>query len=454
MSKTICAIATPLQAGGLGVIRISGENAFLVADRVFKSVSKEKLANLKGYTARFGHVHNNGEIIDEAVALVFKSPKSYTGEDVVEFSVHGGVFVQKKLLRTVMENGAVLAQPGEFTKRAFLNGKLDLAQAESVAAIISAESEQALNASLSAKDGNVSKKINSVKQILLDAAASVAAFSDYPDEEPSFSGINSLMQKLTSAELELEKLIKNYDSGKIYREGVNTAIVGKPNVGKSTLMNLLSGTERSIVTEIAGTTRDIVEETVSVNGIKLKLSDTAGLRETEDTVEKIGVTKAKERILSSDLILAVFDSSKPLTLEDTSLLNSLKGKHAIAILNKNDLIQKLTEDQFEKFGIKTVSISAKDELGIEKLKLEITGLLVKENLSPDSIVLSSERQRECVVSALNNLKTAKATMEEGFTIDAVGVCIDDSLNSLLELTGERATIEVTNEVFSKFCVGK
>lgn len=454
MSKTICAISTPLQEGGIGIIRISGSEAISIADRVFNAVNNQKLSDLKGYTARLGHVYRDGEIIDEAVALVFRAPKSYTGENVVEFSVHGGVFIQKKLLRTVIENGASLAEPGEFTKRAFLNGKLDLAQAESVAAIISAGGEQALRAGLSAKDGAITKKINSIKEILLSAAASVAAFSDYPDEEPEFSGIDELQDKLSLAKAELLKLLKDYDSGKVYREGVNTAIVGRPNVGKSTLMNLLSGIDRSIVTEIAGTTRDIVEETVSVNGIKLRLSDTAGIRDTEDTVEKIGVDKALEKIALSDLILAVFDSSEPLTKQDISLLEQIKDKKAIAILNKNDLSPKITEKDFEIFNIKPLSISAKEDNGTEKLKNAINDIVLENKISPDSVILSSERQRECAVSALSYLENAETTLIEGFTIDAVGVCIDDSLNCLLELTGERATIEVTNEVFKKFCVGK
>lgn len=454
MLKTICAISTPLQEGGLGVIRISGEQAFYIADRVFISQSKEKLESLKGYTARFGHVHQNGEIIDEAVALVFKAPKSYTGENVVEFSVHGGVYIQKKLLRTIIDNGAVLAEPGEFTKRAFLNGKLDLAQAESVAALISAGGEQALKAGLNAKDGAISRKINEIKETLLSSAASVAAFSDYPDEEPEFSGIDSLMEKLSSAETDLQKLLTDYDSGKVYMNGVNTVIVGRPNVGKSTLMNLLSGTERSIVTPVAGTTRDIVEETVMVDGIKLRLSDTAGIHETEDTVEKIGVTKALEKILSADLILAVFDSSQNLTKHDLNLLENIKGKKAIAILNKSDLEPKITEEDFKKYNIKTVSISAKESIGTNTLKETLQSVIIENKISPDSIILSSERQRECAATALKHLIEAKNSLTAGFTIDAVGVCIDDSLNSLLELTGERATIEVTNKVFEKFCVGK
>ena len=435
-------------------MRISGEDAILIADRVFKSVSGTKLRDVKGYTALFGKVYNNNEVLDEAVALVFRSPKSYTGDNVVELSVHGGVFIQKALLRALLENGAALAEPGEFTKRAFLNGKLDLAQAESVAAIISAGSEQALKAGLDAKDGTVSKKICEIRDILLDAASRVAAFSDYPDEEPSFSGIDSLGEKLDAAQKELDSLLLNYDSGKVYREGVNTVIVGKPNVGKSTIMNLLSGTERSIVTATAGTTRDIVEETVTVDGIKLRLSDTAGLRSTLDEAEKIGVERALKKLETAQLTLAVFDGSEPLSEDEKEFFEKLDKNNSIAVINKNDLALKIDTEFFKESGIKTVFISAKTGTGAKQLAEAIVSVTVKNRLSSGEIVLTSERQRDCVLRAKKFCIDAKNSLLDGFTIDAVGVCIDDSLNTLYELTGEKATEQVTNEVFKKFCVGK
>ena len=454
MSKTICAIATPLQPSGLGVIRLSGDKAFSVADAVFSAVSGEKLENLKGYTARFGSVHDKDGVFDEAVALVFRAPKSYTGENVVEISVHGGVYIEKRLLKAVLDHGAVLAEPGEFTKRAFLNGKMDLSQAEAVANMISAGGKQALTAGINAKNGAVSRKINEIKEILLSAAATVAAFSDYPDEEPSFSGIDRLPEALKTVQGELSTLLRDYDSGKVYSSGVNTAIVGSPNVGKSTLMNLLSGGDRSIVTEIAGTTRDVVEETVSVNGIILRLSDTAGIHDTSDIVEKIGVDKAREKILSSDLILAVFDGSKPLGTEDKQLLTDIREKHAVAVLNKNDLNKEITPLEIEKFGIKTVSVSAKTGDGTKELKTAIENAVIGKELSPDSVFLSTERQRVCADEANRRITEALKLLDDGYTVDAVGVLIDDALNSLLTLTGERATVEVTNKVFEKFCVGK
>lgn len=454
MSKTISAISTPLAEGGLGVIRISGDDAFLIADKVFKSQNGKKIQDARGYTALFGKVYDGDTCLDEAVALIFRAPKSYTGENVVELSVHGGIYIQKTLLRTILSAGAFLAEPGEFTKRAFLNGKIDLAQAESVASIISAGGSQALKASLNAKDGAVSKKIAEIRDILLDCASRVAAFSDFPDEEPSFSGIDLLQGKIETASGELDLLIKNYDSGKVYREGVTTAIIGKPNVGKSTIMNLLVGADRSIVTAAAGTTRDIVEETVTVDGIKLNLSDTAGIRETDNEAEKIGVERAKGKLNSSSLVLAVADGSSALDDEEKTIFENLDKNCSIAVINKNDLAQKTDVSFFEKLGLKTVFISAKNGTGADELKKAITEMLVENRLSGNEVTLVSERQRECVMRAKTNLADAEFTLANGFTVDAVGICIDDALNALFELTGDRATVSVVDEVFKKFCVGK
>ena len=452
--KTIAAIATSVtSSAGIGVVRISGENALEIADRVFKSVSGKPVSEMAGYSAAFGKVYAKNEVLDEAVCLVFRAPKSYTGEDVAEISVHGGIYIQKTLLRELFANGAQPAAPGEFTKRAFLNGKLDLAEAESVAAIIEADGERALRASLCAKEGAVSKKIGEIKEILLNAASSLAAFVDYPDEEPEFSGIDKLEERLRLVQSELTKLIKNYDAGRVFREGVSTAIVGRPNVGKSTLMNMLSGCDRSIVTSIGGTTRDVIEESVRLGGIKLRLSDTAGIRETDDPVEKIGVERSQKCLQNAELVLAVFDSSMPLSEDDREIIKKISGKKAVAVLNKSDLPRAISEKDIENLGLVCVPMSAKNGLGAEELENAVRRAVTDGNFD-DGVLLSSERQRMCAQKAAELTENALKVFKDGVTLDAVGVLIDDALSSLLELTGERVTTAVTDEVFKNFCVGK
>lgn len=454
-SKTIAAVATAsVGNAGIGVIRISGDDAFKIADRVFKSVSGKKLCEMSGYSAAFGKVYDEGGLLDDAVCLVFRAPKSYTGEDVVEISVHGGVFIQKALLRTLLANGAQAAGPGEFTKRAFLNGKMDLAEAESVAAIIESDGRSALRAALEAKNGAVSNKIAQIRELLLSSASSLAAFVDYPDEEPEFSGIDMLEERLSNTVFELQKLIDNYDSGRIFRTGLNTVIVGRPNVGKSTLMNMLSGCERSIVTDIGGTTRDVIEESVLFGEVKLRLSDTAGIRDTDDPVEKIGVERSKRCIENAELVLAVFDASMPLQAEDEEIIKSISGKKTIVVLNKSDLTPCLRAEDFDKFAYKTVLLSAKNGTGYDDMSKAVRDIAAEGGFDGTGAVLSSERQRLCAQNALDCTKEALNTLKSGVTLDAVGVLIDDALSSLFELTGERVTTAVTDEVFKNFCVGK
>ena len=451
-NNTIAAISTPTGSGGIGIIRISGDDSINIADKVFKSISGKKLQDLKGYQAAFGKVQWNGEDIDNAVALVFRNPKSYTGEDVVELSVHGGSFVLKEVLRAVLEAGAVSASGGEFTRRAYLNGKLDLMEAEAVMGIISAEGKTASRAALALHDGAAHGKIAKIKASLLEAAAGLAVFSDYPDDElPEFSD-DTLLSALNSAKSDLEELLKTYDAGKILREGVDTVIAGRPNVGKSTLMNLLSGCKRSIVTSIAGTTRDIVEETVLLKDIKLRLSDTAGLRDTTDEVEKIGVSLSREKINSAGLILAVFDRSEVENEEDLSLIEICKERPSVAIINKNDLESKFDESKLG--DIPKVIISAKNQDSLSEIEDAVALVCGLHSLDGSETVLCSERQRNCCSAALKYINEAISVMQGGFTLDAVGVCIDDALTELLSLTGERVTNAVVDEVFSKFCVGK
>ncbi len=450
--RTIAAIATPAGDGALGVIRISGEQAITVADRVFTAFSGKKLCELEGYSAAYGEVKENGKRLDDAVALVFVAPHSYTGENTVEISVHGGSLMLRSVLRLILKNGAFLAEAGEFTKRAFLNGKLDLTKAESVMGLISARSESELKLSRTAHSGRVVKKIVEIEECLVGLDASIAAFSDYPDEDIEGLNNDNFNRMLSNAEISLTKMLKDYDAGRVLREGIVTAIVGRPNVGKSTLMNMLSGEERSIVTDVAGTTRDIVEDTVVVGDITLRLADTAGIHETDDTVESIGVKLAKDRIETSQLILAVFDSTEALRNDDYALLEDIKTKNTIIILNKTDLADNITEADFE--GMRVVKISAKTGDGYEELVSAIAKASGTANLSPDSAVLLGERQRACAERALDGVTAAKEALNTGCTMDAVGVCVDDALAALLELTGKRVTNEVTDEIFRRFCVGK
>lgn len=450
--RTIAAIATPLGESSIGVIRISGEMAAETADKVFFAFSGKKLSELEGYRAAYGEIKDGEKVLDDAVALVFRAPKSYTGEDVVEISVHGGRILLREVLRLILKNGAFPAEPGEFTKRAFLNGKTDLTRAESVMGLISAKSESELRISRAAHTGKVSRKIEQIESDLTAADASIAAFSDYPDEDIEGLDRENFTKMLENARKELEEMLSTYDAGRVLREGIETAIVGKPNVGKSTLMNMLSGSERSIVTDIAGTTRDVIEETVTAGDIVLRLADTAGIRNTDDAVESIGVDRAKARIDSAGLILAVFDCTSPLDSDDLSLLESVRGRNVIIIINKTDMESRIDKSVFD--GFTTVETSAKSGDGYERLCAEIADIAGTANLDPDSAVLLNERQRACAERALDGVNEALSALLDGNTMDAVGVCVDDSLAALFELTGRRVTNEVTDEIFRRFCVGK
>ncbi len=450
--STVAAISTPVGQGGIGVIRISGDEALAVADRCFRAFSGEKLCDLGGYRAAYGELLEGGEIIDDAVALVFRAPKSYTGEDVVEISVHGGTAMVRRALRTVLSCGAKAAEGGELTKRAFLNGKLDLAKAESIMGLISARGDAALKISRGARQGRISREVDTITARLLETAAALSVAADYPEEDIPELSLDRLFALLSDAETALGKLLSTYDAGRILREGIDCVIVGKPNVGKSTLMNMLCGSDRSIVTDIAGTTRDIIENTVVLGDITLNLADTAGIHETDDTVESVGVNRAIEKLDSSALVLAVFDASKPLDADDRALLEMLTGKTAVAVLNKCDLGRVLTPEDMA--PLCAVSISAKLYDGAEQLSKTVADVTRISQLSPDDAVLISERQRDCATRALDAVTEAKNALKMALTLDAVGVCIDDALAALLELTGKRVTNEVTDEVFRKFCVGK
>ena len=452
--KTIAAISTAQGQGGIGVIRISGEDAIAVADRIFVAVSGKKLVDAKGYTAHFGHVFNNDEKIDECIATVFRAPHSYTGEDVVELSCHGGIFVTKTVLRAVLDNGAMCAEAGEFTKRAFLNGKMDLTQAEAVMDIISAKSGAAAKSALSVHEGALSKKINDVKDDLVNRAAHLCAWADYPEEDIPEIEFESLKNAVANSKIKLEDLLNNYDAGKAVREGIDTVIVGRPNVGKSTLMNLITGFDKSIVTDIAGTTRDIVEETAIVKNITLHLSDTAGIRDADNAIEKIGVDKAKKRLLSAELVIAVFDASNELCDDDLEILESLQGTTCIAVINKEDLDLKIDIEKVKAVTPHIVYMSAKNNSGYAEFENAVESVTGSANFDSSSAVLCNERQRSLAINAKNALDEALFALDCGMTYDAVTVALEDAISHLCELTGERVTETVVDNVFHQFCVGK
>lgn len=452
--SAIAAISTPLGTGGVGIIRISGKNATEIADRIFVSVNGIKLSSSKGYRAYFGRIFDGEKAVDEVVCLVFRAPHSYTGEDVVEINCHGGVVLLKKILRLVLQNGAQAAAPGEFTKRAFLNGKLDLSEAESVMTLISAQGEQGANAAFNQLEGSLSRKIEKINSSLLSLAAHIAAWVDYPDDEIEELGNNELYSTIYNAYLELCALLSNFDSGMAVTNGVEAAIVGKPNVGKSTLMNLLTGYDRSIVTEIEGTTRDVVEETVNLNGCILRISDTAGMRDTGDIVEKLGVERSRKKLERAAIVFAVFDLSKPLSDEDKELIDECKDKNVIPIINKTDLEPRLDVDYIKNKLGSPLFISAKSGDGYNELCDRVAELMGTKNFDTTSAMLVNERQRICCQKASDALKDALEALNIGLTPDAIGVCIDDAIAALLELTGQKASEAIVDEVFKQFCVGK
>ena len=453
--STIAAISTPRAQGGISVIRISGENALEIAEKIFSPVSTSLTATqMQGYTCAYGNITNGTETVDDGVLTVFRAPKSYTGEDVVEISCHGGIFVTDKVLQLIFANGATPAEAGEFTKRAFLNGKMSLTQAEAVMDVISADGKAGLRCAEALKEGSLYRRIKAVSDTTLQLLGSLAAWVDYPDDDIPAVDDEEIFATLEQAVQNLDQLLSTYDSGRIIREGADTAIVGKPNVGKSTLMNLLSGCERSIVTDIAGTTRDVVEESVRLGDIVLRLSDTAGIHETGDVVESVGVEKALKKLETADLILAVFDMGAEITAEDRELAEKCKGKNAVAILNKSDLEQRFDLSAISDCFTEIVTISAGQGEGLDRLKTAIENIYKLANINSDMGILANERQRGCAVKAKSSFEEALGALRAGATYDAVNILIDDGENYLLELTGERASEAVVNEVFSRFCVGK
>ncbi|WRS26773.1 tRNA uridine-5-carboxymethylaminomethyl(34) synthesis GTPase MnmE [Oscillospiraceae bacterium MB08-C2-2] len=453
-NSTIAAISTPFGQGGIGIVRVSGPDAFQVAEAVFRPFGGKSAEEMEGYTAALGRVFDEQGDLDDCILTVFRAPRSYTGENVAELSCHGGSYNLQRVLRLCLEKGAAPAQPGEFTRRAFLNGKLDLTQAEAVMDVIAAQSDAALRGALSMRDGALTKAIQALCGELLEQASHLAAWADYPEEEIEEVETQALSVALSTTQKKIDRLLASFDKGKILREGISAVLAGKPNVGKSTLMNLLAGARRSIVTAIPGTTRDVVEETVRVGKVILRLADTAGLRSTNDPVEAVGVELARDRLEESGLILAVFDSSVPLEQEDLLLLEQCRSRPAVAVVNKSDLPSKLELEKVREAIPLTVMVSAATGTGAAALEQAIERAVGIAGLDAAAPMLFSERQRSCISKAREQLEQATEALAFGMTLDAISVCLDCALDSLLVLTGQKATEQVVEQVFARFCVGK
>lgn len=436
---------------------MSGEECFDVLNKIFIPKKKEKIENIKGYTMKYGNVVDNGEIIDEVLVSYFKAPKSYTTENMCEINTHGGNIIIRKILDLCLKNGAMLAEPGEFTKRAFLNGRIDLLQAESVIDVINAKSEKEVKTGIKQLEGFLSKKIKDIKQEILDVMVNVNVSIDYPEYDVDEVTNNQIIDMLDSVKSKLEILEKSFDNGKLIKEGIKTAIIGKPNAGKSSLLNAILKEDRAIVTEFEGTTRDTIEEFVNINGIPLKLIDTAGIRDAKDEVEKIGIEKSKEIANTADLIIAIFDSSKDLTEEDYNILDIIKNKKSIILLNKSDLNSVLKEKDsiFKNITDNVVKISALNGEGIENLYSLISKLFSLDEINLDNdIIITNLRHKNLISKAIENVNRAQDTVNENMPIDIIAIFIKDILEDLGNITGEFVTEDIINEIFSKFCLGK
>lgn len=456
--STIAAISTATGNGGIGIVRMSGKKSFDILNKIFKPVSKKE-DEIKGYSIKFGYIIDpeNNEKIDEVLVSFFVSPKSYTTENMCEINSHGGIIVEKRILELCLKNGAELAEPGEFTKRAFLNGRIDLAQAESVIDLINSKSDNEAKASINQLEGKLSEKIQSIRKKILDVMADIEANIDYPEydiEEITNSKIKVVLEEIKE---DLIRLSETFENGKMLKEGVKTIILGKPNAGKSSLLNAILNEERAIVSEYAGTTRDTIEEYVNIDGISLKLIDTAGIRKTDDKIEEIGVKRALKLSEDADLIIAIFDGSKELDDEDLEILKIIKNKKSIILLNKKDLGDlKLEENEYIKNNFKNViKISAKNGEGIENIYKKISEMFNNNEIKMnDGVIITNLRHKNQIEKALKSVDEALESNEKGLPIDIVSIPIIQILHDLSSITGEDVSEDIINEIFSKFCLGK
>ena len=452
---TIAAIATAPGAGGIAVVRLSGAESYRVAARVFRPANpKKSVEAAKGYTALFGHFVEGDDVFDEGVALFFRAPHSYTGEDVVELSCHGGNAVARRLVEACFAAGAQPAACGEYTRRAFLNGKLGLTQAEAVMDLISADGRQGAALANAALNGALAKKINAQKDALTGLQAHLAAWVDFPEEDVPELDAAHLQSVLGGVNAELDALIRNYQADTVLREGVDCAILGRPNAGKSTLLNLLAGFDRAIVTPVAGTTRDVVEQAVRLGDIRLNLFDTAGLRDTEDVIEAEGIRRSWKKLDEAGLVLAVFDGSEPLTREDLALARKCAGRPAIALINKEDKPTRFDAEVIAPYFAMVLPVCCQEEGARKLIASAVARLLGTNQIDPHAASLSGQRQLAAATRAREAVAGALEAAAGGFGLDAVSVCVDDALDALCDLTGENASEAVINEVFERFCVGK
>lgn len=457
MEKTIAAISTAMSASGIGIVRISGDEAMDVISRIYRSKNgKKNIREVQSHTIHYGFIYDGEDVVDEVLVMIMRGPHTYTGEDTVEIDCHGGVYAMKKVLETVLKNGAVIAEPGEFTKRAFLNGRLDLSQAEAVMDVIQARNSMALKSSVEQLKGSVQRAVKEIRSRLLYQIAYIESALDDP-EHYDLEGYPQELAKIVDKEAgEITDLLKTADDGRMIQEGIKTVILGKPNAGKSSLLNFLVGEDRAIVTEIEGTTRDILEEYISLNGITLRVIDTAGIRETEDIVEKIGVGKAKQMAEDADLILYVVDSSRPLDDNNEDIIELLSGRKSIVIYNKTDLepVVNMAKLQ-ERTGNPVIPVSIVEEKGIRKLEEEIKNMFFKGELSfNDEVYITNARHKAALEEARESLKLVKNSIDMGMAEDFFSIDLMNAYESLGRIVGESVGEDLVNEIFSKFCTGK
>lgn len=455
-TDTIAAIATAMTSSGIGIVRISGDEAVSITDRIFEMKNQKKLEDMPTHTIHYGHIHDGDEVIDEVMVVLMRGPKSYTREDTVEIDCHGGVYVMKRILETVIKYGARPAEPGEFTKRAFLNGRIDLSQAESVIDVINSKNEFALKSSLSQLSGSVSEKIKEIRGNVLHEIAFIESALDDP-EHISLDGYPEKLSGIVSDVIKkIDKLLANSDNGKMLKEGISTVIVGKPNAGKSSLLNSLVGEEKAIVTDIAGTTRDVLEEQINLNGILLNIIDTAGIRDTEDVVEKIGVERAKKYLNNADLVIYVVDTSTALDENDHEIMELLKDRHAIVLLNKSDLSPVTTVEDIRKhLDKKMISISAKEQTGMDDLEETIKEMFFSGEITfNDEVYITNIRHKTSLQEALQSLHLVLQSIADDMPEDFYSIDLMNAYEELGNIIGESVEDDLVNEIFSKFCMGK
>ena len=452
---TIAAISTGMTNSGIGIVRICGDEAFAIADRIYSG--KNKISEAESHTIHYGHIKDGVETIDEVLVMVMKGPGTFTGEDTVEINCHGGTFVVKRVLETVLKNGARAAEPGEFTKRSFLNGKRDLSQAEAVIDLINSENEYALQSSISQLKGSIKNKINDIRNKIIYHTAFIETALDDP-EHISVDGYGEKLKTIVKEIIEeLMVLIRSADNGRVMKEGINTVIVGKPNAGKSSLLNVLSGHERAIVTDIEGTTRDILEEQVRLGELSLNVIDTAGIRRTDDVIEKIGVDRAQEYAMNADLIIYVVDASKDLDENDEKIMNLIREKNTIILLNKSDLDTVISAKKKKKKtgNIPVISISAKEEKGIRDLEDTVKDMFLKGDISfNDQVYITNVRQKNALIEARESMEKVIQSIDDGMPEDFYSIDLMDAYEALGSITGESVGEDLINEIFSKFCMGK